>query len=78
VPDFDSTVDSTPLTLRPSSGSITLDNLTPGPYHVYTFAGPVEMEYRNREALTALPNAGQTITLEPSSNATLVVEAPAH
>ncbi len=78
VPDFDSTVDSTPLTLRPSSGSITLDNLTPGAYHVYTFAGPVEMEYRNREALAALPNAGQTIMLEPSSNATLIVEAPAH
>jgi hypothetical protein len=77
VPDFDSTVDSAPMTLRPSSGSITLDNLTPGSYHVYTFPGPVEMEYRNREALAALPNAGQTIALDPSSNATLIVEAPA-
>ena len=78
VPDFDSTVDVTPLTLRPSSGgSITLDNLTPGKYHVYAFAMPVELEYRNPDATAALPNPGQAVTLDPSSTSTLVLEAPA-
>ncbi len=77
VPDFDSTADIPALTLRPfSSSTLTLDNLTPGSYHVYAFASPVELEYRNPEAMAALPNHGQAITLEPSSTKDLVVEAP--
>lgn len=77
IPDFDSTVDVTPITLRPSSGgSYTLDGLTPGPYHVYTFAGPVELEYRNPEALAALRQPGQAVTLTPAGTSDLVVEAP--
>ena len=77
VPDFDSTADVTPITLRPSSGgTITLDGLTPGDYHVYTFAAHVELEYRNREALASLPNPGQTVTVSPGSTANLVVEVP--
>jgi hypothetical protein len=78
VPDFDSTADIEPLTLRPSSGSsVTLEGLTPGSYHVYTFAAPVALEYRNRAALAALPNPGQEVTLAPQSTGTLVLEAPA-
>ena len=39
IPDFDSTTDITPVVLRPSSGGThDLDGLTPGSYHVYTFA----------------------------------------
>ena len=77
VPDFDSTTDVEPVTLRPTSGgSITLEALTPGSYHVYTFAGPVELEYRNREALAALPDPGQSIALSPGQTSSLVLEAP--
>ena len=41
VPDFDSTENIVPQTLRPSSGgSYTVEGLTPGSYHVYTLTGP--------------------------------------
>jgi hypothetical protein len=73
VPDFDSTVDINSITLSPG-GTITLNNLTPGPYHVYTFTTPVELEYHNPEALATLPS--QTVTLEPGSTNNLIVEAP--
>jgi hypothetical protein len=77
VPDFDSTVDASQATLRPSTvDTVMLFNLTPGSYHVYAFPAPVELEYRNPEALAGLPNPGQAITLEPSSTSTLVLEAP--
>jgi len=79
VPDFDSTTDITPVVLRPSSGgSMTLGGLTPGSYHVYAFASPVELEYRNPEALAALPHPGQAITLSPGASSSLVVEVPGH
>jgi hypothetical protein len=78
VPDFDSTADVEPVTLRPTSGgSMTLDGLTPGSYRVYTFSGPVELEYRNRDALAALPDPGQQVTLSPGQTSSLVLEAPA-
>ena len=77
VPDFDSTADVTPLTLRPSTGgTLTLENLTPGDYHVYTFSAPVELEYRNPAALAGLP--GQPLTLAPAATGSLVVEVPEH
>jgi hypothetical protein len=77
VPDFDSTVDISALVLRPSSGgTFTVENLTPGNYHVYAFDAPVELEYRNPEALASLANAGQAVTLEPLATSTLVVEEP--
>jgi hypothetical protein len=76
VPDFDSTADVEPVTLRPSTGgNITLNGLTPGDYHVYTFAGAVQLAYRNREALAVLKNPGQAITLSPGATGSLVVEA---
>ncbi len=77
VPDFDSTVDVNAMTLRPSSGgALEVDNLTPGSYHVFAFPAPVELEYRNKDALAALSNAGKAITLQPGSTSSLVVEAP--
>lgn len=77
VPDFDSTVDIEPVTLRPSSGgTVTLQNLTPGNYHVYTFDTPVALEYHNPTALAALPIPGQTVTLSPGASTNLVLEAP--
>ncbi|HEV2487962.1 MAG TPA: carboxypeptidase regulatory-like domain-containing protein [Terracidiphilus sp.] len=76
VPDFDSTADVEPVTLRPSTGgNITLNGLTPGSYHVYTLAGAAQLAYRNREALAALKNPGQAITLSPGTTGSLVVEA---
>ena len=77
VPDFDSTGDVQPSTLRTSTGgSITLENLTPGSYRVYTFTGPARLEYRNPAALAALPNPGQEVTLSPGSTSNLVLEVP--
>ncbi len=77
VPDFDSTVDITPIVLRPSSGgTYSLEGLTPGSYHVYTFASQVALEYRNPEAMAALSHPAQTITLAPGASDNLVVEVP--
>lgn len=77
IPDFDSTTDVEPLTLRPSSGAtVTVEGLTPGSYHVYTFSSPVALEYRNRDVLAALPDPGQEITLSPGTTGSLVLEAP--
>ena len=79
VPDFDFTGDVQPSTLRTSTGgSITLENLTPGSYRVYTFTGPARLEYRNPAALAALPNPGQQVTLSPGSTSNLVLEVPSH
>jgi len=77
IPDFDSTSEVQPMTLRASTGgSVTLSGLTPGDYHMYTFPGAVQLAYRNREALAALANRGQAISLSPGSTGNLVVEAP--
>jgi hypothetical protein len=79
VPDFDTTVDLGPVTLRPSTGgSFTLEGLTPGNYHVYTFDAPVRLEYRNPEALAALSSPGQAVSLSSAATSTLVLEAPGH
>jgi hypothetical protein len=75
VPDFDSTEDVVPQTLRPSTGGrITLRGLTPGNYHVYAFARPVALEYRNPSVLASLP--GQAVALAPNAEAELTLEAP--
>jgi hypothetical protein len=77
VPDFDSTVDVVPQTLRPSTGAkITLSGLTPGNYHVYTFNRPAALEYRNPSALAGL--SGQTVTLSPGSTSDLTLEVARH
>jgi hypothetical protein len=74
VPDFESTMDVIPQTLRASSGAkITLSGLTPGDYHVYAFRHPVALEYRNPAALSSL--RGQAISLGPGAERELVVEA---
>ena len=65
VPDFDSTEDVVPQTLRPSTGGkITLTGLTPGNYHVYTFSKPVALEYRNPAMLATLH--GQPVAVAPA------------
>ena len=74
VPDFESTTDIVPQTLRASSGArVTLAGLTPGDYHVYAFNRPVALEYRNRASLSGL--RGQAVTLSPGTESELVVEA---
>lgn len=76
VPDSDLPTDVVPVTLRPSTGGeFTVQNLTPGSYHVYAFPAPAALEYHNRDALSSLPS--QQVTLEPSGTATFVLEAPA-
>ncbi len=76
IPDFDSTTDVTPVTLRFSTGaSMTLNGLTPGRYRVYIFDKPVALAYHNRAALDAIPNP-QTIDLAPSQTSSLVLEIP--
>ena len=77
VPEFDSTEDVQPFTLRASTGgSVTLDDLTPGSYRVFAFQGPARLEYRNPAALAALPNPGQQVTLSPGATSNLVLEVP--
>jgi hypothetical protein len=74
VPDFESTADVMPQTLRASSGSrVTLAGLSPGDYHVYVFNNPVALEYRNPVVLAGL--RGQAVTLGPGEERELVVEA---
>jgi hypothetical protein len=76
VPDFDSTTEAHLYTLRPSSGdTVEAGNLTPGNYHIYVFAAPVELEYRNPEVLGGL--TGQAVTVSPGTTQEIVVEAPA-
>jgi hypothetical protein len=78
VPDFESPENSVPQTLRPTSGgTVTLEGLTPGNYHVYTFAVPLVVEYHNPVALSALPTPGQAITLTAGTTSSLVLEVPA-
>jgi hypothetical protein len=75
VPDFDSTQDVVPQTLRTSTGGrITLTGLTPGNYHVFTFDRPIALEYRNPTVLASL--AGQAVSLTPNDKAELTVEVP--
>ena len=75
VPDFDSTVDIIPQTLRLSTGGrVTLTGLTPGNYHIYTFDHPVAFEYRSPDVLRQFPS--QAVTLSPSAETQLTVEAP--
>jgi hypothetical protein len=77
VPDFDTAQDIPPMTIHPSSGpTLSLDSLTPGSYHVYTFAVPVHLEYHDPAALSALPISGQQVTLTAGTTASLVLEAP--
>ena len=77
VPDFDSTEDVIPQTLRSSNGgTITLQGLTPGSYHVFVFDKPIALAYHDRAAMDALSTAGQAIDLAPLANANLVLEVP--
>lgn len=79
VPDFDASVDLPLVTLRPSLGAgFTLENLSPGSYHIYTFGAPVQLEYRNPAVTAGLHTPGQTVTLSPGSTSQLVLEAPEH
>jgi hypothetical protein len=75
VPDFDSTEDVVPQTLRESTGGrVKLTGLTPGNYHVFTFDRPVALAYRDPALLASLP--GQAVTLAPGDDAELTVEVP--
>ncbi len=77
VPDFDTTADIPPMNMHPSSGAtLTVDGLTPGNYHVYVFDRPVRLEYRNPDAIAALPAPGQAVTLTAGSTSSLMLEVP--
>lgn len=79
VPDFDTVQDIPPMTMHPSSGpTLTVDSLTPGSYHVYTFDSPVHLEYRNAAAMSALSTAGQQVTVSAGSTTNLALEGPGH
>ncbi|MGA8089682.1 MAG: carboxypeptidase-like regulatory domain-containing protein [Terracidiphilus sp.] len=75
VPDFDSTEDVVPQTLRLSTGGrIKITGLTPGNYHVYTFDRLIALAYRDPAVLASLP--GQAVTLSPDADADLTLEVP--
>jgi hypothetical protein len=78
VPDFDSTTEVPATGLTASTlNSYTFDNLTPGPYHVYAFTKPMELPYRDADAMAALNLQGQAITLSPGATSSLALEVPA-
>lgn len=75
VPDFDTTSFIPPMAMHPSSGAtLTLDGLTPGNYHIYTFDSPVHLEYRNAAVMVSLPTSGQAVTLSPAGTTNLTLE----
>lgn len=75
VPDFDTTEDVVPQTLRLSTGGrITLNGLTPGNYHVYAFDHPAALEYRNPAVLANV--RGQAVSVAPSSDTEITIEVP--
>jgi len=77
IPDFDTSVDLPPMTIHSSSGgSLTMTGLTPGSYHVYVFAAPVRLAYRNSTALAALGIPGQAVTVTAGASASVVLEVP--
>jgi hypothetical protein len=77
VPDFDTTVSIPPMTMHPSSGTtLTIDGLTPGSYHVYTFDSGVHLEYRNPAVMAALASPGQAVTLSAEAASSLTLEVP--
>lgn len=77
IPDFDTTADIPPMNMHPSSGAtLTVEGLSPGSYHVYTFTRPVRLEYRNPAVLAALPMPGQQVTLSAGSTGNLMLEVP--
>jgi hypothetical protein len=76
IPDFDFTTEGRSITVRATGGgSFQFTGLTPGSYHVYTFAAPVDLEYHNQKLLTSIH--GQAITLDPGASADLTLEVPA-
>lgn len=78
IPDFDSTTEVRTQMLRPSMvNSTTLENLTPGAYHVYMLDRETDLPFRDPDAMAALNLQGQAITLSPGTTASLVLEAPA-
>lgn len=78
VPDFDSTTRVQPLILRPGfMASTSIENLTPGAYRVYTFKSPIDLPYRDPDAMAALNVQGQAVTLSPGATLNLVLEVPA-
>ncbi|HEX4283905.1 MAG TPA: carboxypeptidase-like regulatory domain-containing protein [Terracidiphilus sp.] len=77
IPDFETTADVIPQTLRASTGGqVTLDGLTPGNYHVYVFDKPVALAYHDRSMIDALPTRGQAINLASGQSANLLLEVP--
>jgi Carboxypeptidase regulatory-like domain len=77
VPDFDSTADVIPQTLRAStSGTVTIHGLTPGDYHVYSFNKPMTLAYHNKDVLAALADHAQPVELSSGATANLVLEVP--
>ncbi len=76
IPDSDFTTEGRSITVRATSGgSFQFTGLTPGGYHVYTFAAPVELEYHNPKVLASVH--GQAVTLDPGVSADLTLEVPA-
>jgi hypothetical protein len=77
VPDFDSTADVIPQTLRASTGGrVTIHGLTPGDYHVYSFNKPMSLAYHNKDVLAALADHAQPVELSSGATSSLVLEVP--
>jgi hypothetical protein len=53
-----------------------VSGLAPGSYHVYTFATPHDLEYRNPEAMQAYSAQSQAVTLTAHDTTSLEVKLP--
>jgi hypothetical protein len=54
----------------------TVAGLAPGSYHVYTFATPHDLEYRNPEAMQAYSAQSQAVTLTAHETTSIEVNLP--
>jgi len=77
VPEFDSVEDISMLTADPSdSPNLTVEDMTPGPYHVFVFLTQQSLEYQNPAAMQRIADKGQRVTLAPGVTTNLVLEIP--
>jgi hypothetical protein len=77
VPDFETTETAVEREVSaPGGGKAEIGSLTPGRYHVYTFAEPVELPYHDPDAMAQMGLSGQIISLLPGDKAQLVLELP--
>ena len=74
VPAFDTAGDVSEMQIAPlNEHSATLEDLTPGTYHIYAFHSERTLPFRDPVAMAAL-GGGQEVTVEPAGSQTFVLQ----